>query len=277
MEDRPEKSSTPDSAMNAGRFRSNKPVERMIEVKNLHKRHGALEVLRGVTLSVAEGEVAVIVGPSGGGKSTFLRCLNALEPFDQGEVTVGEHRLAPGPHNHGSREKLRQVRRMVGFVFQQFNLFPHLTVLGNVTEAPLQVLGLSRELATDRAKRLLDRVGLGDKLHERPERLSGGQQQRVAIARALAMEPRVVLFDEPTSALDPRMTAEVLAVLGDLAQAGQTMVVVTHAMSFARRAATTVHVFEQGRVLESGPPAQIFENPREPATAAFLRQRDEAI
>ena len=245
----------------------------MIQVKNLHKRHAALEVLRGVTLSVAEGEVAVIVGPSGGGKSTFLRCLNALEPFDQGEITVGEHRLEPGLQNHGSREKLRHIRRMVGFVFQQFNLFPHLTVLGNVTEAPLQVLGLSREVATDRAKRLLDRVGLGDKLHERPERLSGGQQQRVAIARALAMEPRVVLFDEPTSALDPRMTAEVLAVLSDLAQAGQTMVVVTHAMSFARRAATTVHVFEHGRVLESGPPAQVFENPREPATAAFLREQ----
>jgi ABC-type polar amino acid transport system ATPase subunit len=263
--------------MNSGGLSSNKRVERMIEVKNLHKRHGALQVLRGVTLPVTEGEVAVIVGPSGGGKSTFLRCLNALEPFDQGEIKVGEYRLEPGSHDHGSREKLRQIRRMVGFVFQQFNLFPHLTVLGNVTEAPLQVLGLSREVAMDRAQRLLDRVGLGDKLHERPERLSGGQQQRVAIARALAMEPRVVLFDEPTSALDPRMTAEVLAVLSDLAQAGQTMVVVTHAMSFARRAATTVHVFEHGRVLESGPPAQIFENPREPATAEFLREREGAI
>jgi polar amino acid transport system ATP-binding protein len=249
----------------------------MIQVTNLHKRHGALEVLRGVTLSVAEREVAVIVGPSGGGKSTFLRCLNALEPFDQGEVRIGEHRLKPGPHPRGTHEQLRHIRRMVGFVFQQFNLFPHLTVLGNVTEAPLQVLGLSREVAADRAKRLLDRVGLGDKLHERPERLSGGQQQRVAIARALAMEPRVILFDEPTSALDPRMTAEVLAVLSDLAQAGQTMVVVTHAMSFARKAASTVHVFEHGRVLESGPPAQVFENPQEPATAEFLRERDGAV
>lgn len=246
----------------------------MIEVTDLHKRHGALEVLRGVTLSVAEGEVAVIVGPSGGGKSTFLRCLNALEPFDQGAIKVGEHCLQPGPHERAAPEKLRHIRRMVGFVFQQFHLFPHLTVLANVTEAPLQVLGLSREAARDRAKQLLDRVGLSDKLDERPERLSGGQQQRVAIARALAMEPRVILFDEPTSALDPRMTAEVLAVLSDLAQARQTMVVVTHAMSFARRAATTVHVFEHGRVLESGPPAQIFENAREAGTVAFLRERD---
>ncbi len=248
----------------------------MITVRDLHKRHQALHVLRGVTLTVAEGEVAVVVGPSGGGKSTFLRCLNALEPFDQGEVRVGEYRLDPGPQQRAAQDKLRQVRRMVGFVFQQFHLFPHLSVLGNVAEAPRQVLGLPREDATERAKRLLDRVGLKDKLHEWPARLSGGQQQRVAIARALAMEPRVILFDEPTSALDPRMTAEVLAVLGDLAQAGQTMIVVTHAMSFARRAATTVHVFEQGRVLESGPPEQVFDCPQEPATAAFLRERDDA-
>jgi polar amino acid transport system ATP-binding protein len=246
----------------------------MIEVQDLYKRHGHLEVLRGVSLSVAEGEVAVIVGPSGGGKSTFLRCLNGLEAFDSGEVKVGQHRLPAGPQHHAVQDTLRHVRRMVGFVFQQFNLFPHLTVQGNVIEAPVRVLGLSQDAAEDRAKGLLDRVGLADKLHERPERLSGGQQQRVAIARALAMEPRVILFDEPTSALDPRMTAEVLGVLGDLAAGGQTMIVVTHAMSFARRAATTVHVFEQGRVLESGPPGQIFESPREAATAAFLRESD---
>jgi len=244
----------------------------MIDVRDLHKRHGTLHVLRGVTLSVAEGEVAVIVGPSGGGKSTFLRCLNGLEPFDSGEVQVGSHRLRPGPQLRGDAEKLRQVRQIVGFVFQQFNLFGHLSVLGNVTEAPLRVLRLSRAVAEARATKLLDRVGLKDKLHERPDRLSGGQQQRVAIARALAMEPRVMLFDEPTSALDPRMTAEVLTVLGDLAKAGQTMVVVTHAMSFARRAATTVHVFQNGTALESGPPAQIFENPRQAATAEFLRE-----
>jgi ABC-type polar amino acid transport system ATPase subunit len=249
----------------------------MINVRELHKSHGRLKVLCGVTMSVAEGEVAVIVGPSGGGKSTLLRCLNGLEPFDAGEVQVGGHQLRPGAHQRGDRDNLRQVRRIVGFVFQQFNLFGHLSVLGNVTLAPMQVLGLPRDQAEDRATRLLDRVGLKDKLHERPDRLSGGQQQRVAIARALAMEPRVILFDEPTSALDPRMTAEVLAVLGDLAKAGQTMVVVTHAMSFARRAATTVHVFQNGTALESGPPQQIFANPQQAATAEFLREHDGGV
>jgi ABC-type polar amino acid transport system ATPase subunit len=247
----------------------------MIAVTNLHKRHGALAVLRGVTLDVNEGEVAVIVGPSGGGKSTFLRCINGLETFDEGEIRVGEHRLEPGDHDHRELEVLRQVRRQVGFVFQQFNLFPHLTVLGNVIEAPVQVLGMSRDAAVERGTQLLDRVGLRDKLHERPERLSGGQQQRVAIARALAMQPRAILFDEPTSALDPRMTAEVLSVLTDLASAGQTMVVVTHAMGFARRAASRVHVFHDGMVLESGPPDQIFEHPQQAATAAFLREREQ--
>jgi ABC-type polar amino acid transport system ATPase subunit len=246
----------------------------MIAVKNLHKRHGDHQVLRGITLDVNEGEVAVIVGPSGGGKSTLLRCINGLETFDDGEIHVGEHRLEPGDHDHRELEVLRQVRRQVGFVFQQFNLFPHLTVLGNVIEAPMQVLGLSQDAAAERGKQLLDRVGLSEKLHERPERLSGGQQQRVAIARALAMQPRAILFDEPTSALDPRMTAEVLSVLTDLAAAGQTMVVVTHAMGFARRAASRVHVFQDGMVLESGPPEQIFEHPQQSGTAAFLRERD---
>jgi ABC-type polar amino acid transport system ATPase subunit len=245
----------------------------MIETVDLCKRHGKLEVLRGISLAVAEGEVAVIVGPSGGGKSTFLRCLNGLEPFHAGEVRVGEHRLAPGEQNRQTLARLQLVRREVGMVFQQFNLFPHLSTLENVAEAPLRVLKLPRDEAIARAKTLLDRVGLADKLHERPERLSGGQQQRVAIARALAMQPRAILFDEPTSALDPRMTGEVLAVLADLAKTGQTMIVVTHAMNFARRAAHQVHVFEEGRVLESGPPQQIFENPREKGTAEFLREQ----
>ncbi len=245
----------------------------MIETIDLHKRHGKLEVLRGISLTVAEGEVAVIVGPSGGGKSTFLRCLNGLEPFHAGEVRIGENRLGPGEQSRQTLARLKLVRREVGMVFQQFNLFPHLTVLQNVIEAPRRVLGLSRDEAISRAKALLDRVGLADKINERPERLSGGQQQRVAIARALAMQPRAILFDEPTSALDPRMTAEVLAVLADLAKSGQTMIVVTHAMSFARRAAHTVYVFEEGRVLESGPPQQIFENPREKATAEFVREQ----
>ena len=247
-------------------------MQPMIETIDLHKRHGKLEVLRGISLSVAQGEVAAIVGPSGGGKSTFLRCLNGLEPFQAGEVRVGEHRLVPGDQDRTAAARLALVRREVGMVFQQFNLFPHLTVLQNVIEAPLRVLKLSHDEAIARGKALLDRVGLADKLNERPERLSGGQQQRVAIARALAMQPRAILFDEPTSALDPRMTAEVLAVLADLATTGQTMIVVTHAMSFARRAAHQVHVFQDGQVLESGPPQQIFDNPREKATAEFLHE-----
>ena len=246
----------------------------MIETRDLCKRHGQLEVLRGVSICVAEGEVAVIVGPSGGGKSTFLRCLNGLDTFEAGEVRVGEHQLTCGANARERAAQLQKVRRQVGMVFQQFNLFPHLSVLQNVIEAPLRVLRLSRDEAVSRAKTLLDRVGLADKLNERPDRLSGGQQQRVAIARALAMQPRAMLFDEPTSALDPRMTAEVLAVLADLAASGQTMVVVTHAMHFARRAAHQVHVFQDGLVLESGPPAQIFESPKQPATAEFLRQQD---
>jgi len=246
----------------------------MIETRDLCKRHGQLEVLRGVSLCVAEGEVAVIVGPSGGGKSTFLRCLNGLDTFEAGEVRVGEHQLTCGANARDRAAQLQMVRRQVGMVFQQFNLFPHLSVLQNVIEAPLRVLRLSRDEAVSRAKTLLDRVGLADKFNQRPDRLSGGQQQRVAIARALAMQPRAMLFDEPTSALDPRMTAEVLAVLADLAASGQTMVVVTHAMHFARRAAHQVHVFQNGLVLESGPPAQIFESPKQAATAEFLRQQD---
>ncbi len=243
-----------------------------IETIELQKRHGSLEVLRGVSVAVAEGEVAVIVGPSGGGKSTFLRCLNGLDVFQGGEVRVGEHRLGPGEQNSQTATTLRSIRREVGMVFQQFNLFPHMSVLENVIEAPIRVLKLPREEAVGRAKKLLDRVGLADKLNQRPDRLSGGQQQRVAIARALAMQPRAMLFDEPTSSLDPRMTGEVLAVLADLAADGQTMIVVTHAMNFARRAAHRVHVFQEGKVLESGPPAQIFEAPVHPATADFVRE-----
>ena len=170
----------------------------MIETRDLCKRHGGLEVLRGVSLAVAEGEVAVIVGPSGGGQSTFLRCLNGLDTFEAGEVRVGEHQLTPGANARERAAQLQKVRCQVGMVFQQFNLFPHLSVLQNVMEAPLRVLRLSRDEAESRAKTLLDRVGLADKLNQRPDRLSGGQQQRVAIARALAMQPRAMLFDEPT-------------------------------------------------------------------------------
>jgi polar amino acid transport system ATP-binding protein len=244
----------------------------MIDVHDLVKRHGALEVLRGVSVSVASGEVAVIIGPSGGGKSTFLRCLNGLEPFQGGCVTIDGLRFGVETPRDARETILRQVCRRVGMVFQGFNLFPHRTVLQNVTEAPVHVLGLRRDEAEERARRLLDRVGLSDKLSCMPRELSGGQQQRVAIARALAMEPRAILFDEPTSALDPRMTCEVLAVMTDLARDGLTMVVVTHAMRFARQVAHTVHVFGDGRVIESGPPRQIFEEPREEATRLLISE-----
>ena len=242
----------------------------MIETRNLSKNHGSLAVLRGVSLAVAEGETSAIVGPSGGGKSTFLRCLNGLETFHEGEVRVGDQTLLPGEHNGSSRAALLAVRRQLGMVFQQFNLFPHLSVLGNVIEAPTRVLGLDRDAAVDRAKSLLERVGLASKIDARPGQLSGGQQQRVAIARALAMQPKAMLFDEPTSALDPRMTGEVLDVMADLAREGQTMIVVTHAMHFARRVAHRVHVFHEGQVAESGTAEQIFESPRSEVTREFL-------
>jgi polar amino acid transport system ATP-binding protein len=244
----------------------------MIEVIDLVKRHGALEVLRGVTLSVAPGEVAAIIGPSGGGKSTFLRCLNGLERFQGGTVSIDGLELDAWAPGAARARTLQQICRRVGMVFQGFNLFPHRTVLQNVVEAPIHVLGLSPAIAEERACRLLDRVGLLDRLHAMPRQLSGGQQQRVAIARALAMEPRAILFDEPTSALDPRMTAEVLSVMTDLAHDGLTMVVVTHAMRFARQVAHTVHVFGEGRVIESGPPGQIFEDPHQEATRLLLSE-----
>ena len=244
----------------------------MIAVRNLVKWHGSIEVLRGIDLDVQRGEVAAIIGPSGGGKSTFLRCLNGLERFQDGTIAIGEVCLTHQTSDRDREAALRAIRRRVGMVFQAFNLFPHRSVLQNVTEAPIHVLGLSRAAAEARAVALLERVGLRDKLACWPRQLSGGQQQRVAIARALAMEPEVILFDEPTSALDPRMTAEVLAVMTDLARDGQTMLVVTHAMSFARLVAHSVHVFGDGQVIESGPPSQIFEAPLQEATRCFLSE-----
>jgi polar amino acid transport system ATP-binding protein len=244
----------------------------MIEVRGLVKFHGALEVLRGIDLSVGRGEVAAIIGPSGGGKSTFLRCLNGLERFQGGTVRIDEITLGCADDEAARRARLRAIRLRVGMVFQQFNLFPHRCVLDNVTEAPIYVLGLGRDEAEARAIGLLERVGLGDKLRAMPRQLSGGQQQRVAIARALAMRPEAILFDEPTSALDPRMTAEVLGTMTDLARDGQTMIVVTHAMGFARQVAHAVHVFGGGRVIESGPPAQVFDSPHEEATRLFLSE-----
>ena len=244
----------------------------MIEACDLVKGYGSLAILKGVSLRVERGEVAAIVGPSGGGKSTLLRCLNGLERFEAGAVRVDGLCLTAAMSERQREAALRQVRRRLGMVFQGFNLFPHRTALENVTEGPIHVLGLGRACAEARARALLDRVGLADRLHNYPHQLSGGQQQRVAIARALAMEPAAVLFDEPTSALDPRMTAEVLAVMADLARDGLTMVVVTHAMAFARQVAHRVHVVDAGRVIESGAPDQVLDSPREEATRHFLSQ-----
>ncbi|MDX2036218.1 MAG: amino acid ABC transporter ATP-binding protein [Isosphaeraceae bacterium] len=244
----------------------------MIEVTGLVKRHGPIEVLRGASLDVRRGEVAAIIGPSGSGKSTFLRCLNGLERFEAGTVRVDGLDLHAQLDGRDRSARLLAVRRRLGMVFQSFNLFPNRTVLENVIEAPIQVLGRPRDEAVETAKQLLDRVGMSHRLDARPQRLSGGQQQRVAIARALAMEPRAMLFDEPTSALDPRMTGEVLAVMTDLAREGLTMVVVTHAMRFARQVATTVHVFSGGLVVESGPPDSVFECPTQEATRSLLAE-----
>jgi ABC-type polar amino acid transport system ATPase subunit len=242
----------------------------LIEVHHLVKHHGDLCVLTGVSLSVKRGEVAAIIGPSGGGKSTLLRCINGLESFQGGRIEVDSLRLEAGAGH--ARETLRQLRRRVGMVFQQFHLFPHMTVLDNVLSGPLYVLGQRRAEAEPEARRLLERVGLGDKLTARPEQLSGGQQQRVAIARALAVRPEAILFDEPTSALDPRMAGEVLSVIADLAKCGQTMLVVTHALSFARQVAHTVHVMDVGRIAESGPPAQIFDAAEQGVTRRFVAE-----
>ena len=244
----------------------------MITVSDLHKRFGTAEVLRGVSLNVQRGDVCVLLGPSGGGKTTLLRTINGLETFDSGSVQVVGITLGPQANEARDAGLLQQVRRRVGMVFQQFNLFPHRTVLQNVIEAPVFVLRKPCDEAIVQARLLLDRVGLADKLHAMPASLSGGQQQRVAIARALAMEPEAILFDEPTSSLDPRMTAEVISVITDLARSGQTMIVVTHAMGFARNVAHTVHVMHAGRVAESGPPGQIFEDPQEEVTRVFLAE-----
>ncbi len=233
----------------------------MISVRSLSKRHGTRMVLENVTAEVAKGETIAIVGPSGGGKSTLLRCLNYLESFDGGEIEVAGITLRPGM---GSREAstLRQLRTRVGMVFQQFNLFPHLSVLDNITLAPRVVRAKPSADAVRHARELLDRVGLGDRGASFPHELSGGQQQRVAIARALAQEPAVMLFDEPTSALDPEMRDEVMGVVKDLATGGMTMLVVTHEMQFATDIATRVWVIEGGTIAEDGPPAQVVDAPR---------------
>ncbi len=263
--------------MNALAAENHRPSDaRALVAHDVVHRLGDHEVLSGVTLEVRRGEVAALVGPSGSGKTTFLRCLNGLETFEAGEIQLAGITLRGGLPPAERRPLVAQLRRRVGMVFQQFNLFPHRTALGNVIEAPLHVLGYPREQAVAEAKTLLARVGLGDKLRHMPDMLSGGQQQRVAIARALAMKPEVMLFDEPTSALDPRMAAEVEAVIADLAADGQTMIVVTHSLRLARRAAETVHVFDAGRILESGPSEQVFDHPRNEVTRQFVEQASDA-
>ena len=239
-------------------------MDAAIRVEALGKRFGALEVLRDVSCAVAEGEVVCIIGPSGSGKSTLLRCMNGLEEATSGRVLV--HGVPV--HDHGT--DLDVVRRDVGMVFQRFNLFPHKTVLENLTLAPRLLRGLSVPAARARAEALLDKVGVLDKRDAWPNQLSGGQQQRVAIARALAMQPRIMLFDEPTSSLDPEMVGEVLAVMQQLADDGMTMVVVTHEMGFARRVAHRVLFLDQGQLVEQGPPDQLFGAPREERTQKFL-------
>ena len=243
----------------------------MITVTNLVKRYAGNEVLSGISLEVKKGDVAAIIGPSGGGKSTFLRCINALESFQGGEVRVGDLALGPGMNSRDHGRHLQQVRKRVGFVFQSFNLFPHMSVLENLIEAPVHVNGESRDEAISRGEQLLERVGIRAKRDAFPRDLSGGQQQRVAIARTLMMQPEAVLFDEPTSALDPVMAGEVLAVMADLARGGQTMIVVTHQMDFARDVSDHVYVFAEGKVVEYGPPKDVFSDPRHAITKAFLK------
>ncbi|MEZ6061708.1 MAG: amino acid ABC transporter ATP-binding protein [Planctomycetaceae bacterium] len=243
----------------------------MIELTGIVKRYQQHEVLRGVSLKVADGEVCVLLGPSGGGKSTLLRTINGLETFDSGTIRVGDVVL-PAEAGPAREAALVRIRQRVGMVFQQFNLFPHRTVLQNVTEAPIHVLRQPVDTAVATARRLLDRVGMLDKQDARPGSLSGGQQQRVAIARTLAMNPQAILFDEPTSALDPRTTAEIISVMTDLAKTGQRMIVVTHAMSFARTVAHQIHILHAGMIAESGPPRQIFECPQTEITRSFLSE-----
>ncbi|MGY0692002.1 amino acid ABC transporter ATP-binding protein [Virgibacillus sp. FSP13] len=238
----------------------------MIEVNDLHKKFGDLEVLKGINCQIELKEVVCVIGPSGSGKSTFLRCLNMLEEITSGDVVVdGEHLTDP-------RTDINEIRTEVGMVFQQFNLFPHRSVIENIMLAPQKVRKISNMEAKDRAQGLLEKVGLSDKADMYPNQLSGGQQQRVAIARALAMEPKVMLFDEPTSALDPELVGEVLEVMKQLANEGMTMVVVTHEMGFAREVGDRVLFMDEGVIVEEGNPEQIFTNPKSDRTKGFLNK-----
>ena len=242
----------------------------IVEVKGLGKSFGAHQVLRDIDLSVEPSQVVVIIGPSGSGKSTFLRCLNGLEVAEQGTIRICGHPLVEDGRMIDD-VRLNQVRTDVGMVFQAFNLFPHLTALENITLAPRSLGRLTHRQADQEAKALLDKVGLAEKAHAYPGTLSGGQKQRVAIARALAMHPQVMMFDEATSALDPELVGEVLQVIKTLAADGMTMLIVTHEMGFAREVADSVVVMDQGGIVEQGPPAQIFSDPREARTRSFLQ------
>ena len=252
----------------------------LVHAVNVTKAFHGTEVLKGIDMDVRRGEVVVLLGPSGSGKTTFLRCINQLETIDGGRIWVDGDLMGyedrDGTLHRLTDKRIAAQRRDIGMCFQRFNLFPHMTVLENVVEAPVQVKGTPRKEAQAAALELLEQVGLGDKPSAYPAQLSGGQQQRVAIARALAMDPKLMLFDEPTSALDPEMTAEVLAVMTDLARDGQTMLVATHALSFARRAASEIHVMCDGTIVESGPPERVLDDPRDQRTRAFLsRMRQE--
>ena len=246
----------------------------MVKAEAVHKSFGRLEVLRGIDLEVQPKEVMCMIGPSGSGKSTFLRCINHLEKIDAGRLSVDGELV--GYREHGDKlyelrdSEVCQKRSEIGMVFQRFNLFPHMTALDNVIEAPMRVKRESRAVASERAHKLLERVGLADKVNVYPNHLSGGQQQRVAIARALAMQPKLMLFDEPTSALDPELVGEVLDVMRGLAQDGMTMVVVTHEMGFAREVGDTLAFMDAGAVIERGRPRDVLSNPQEERTRSFL-------
>jgi polar amino acid transport system ATP-binding protein len=247
----------------------------LLSLRGVCKSFGALRVLEGIDLDVASSEVVCLIGASGSGKSTLLRCVNFLEPYDAGEVRIGGAlvgwRDAPGLRRPAPARQLRELRRGIGMVFQQFNLWPHMTALGNVAEALVQVRGLPYRQAADRARDMLARVGLKDKEASYPTSLSGGQQQRVAIARSLAMEPTLMLFDEPTSALDPELVGEVLAVMRDLAAGGMTMLVATHEMGFAAHAASRIAFLDAGRIAALGPPRAVLHHPDEPRLQRFLQ------
>jgi ABC-type polar amino acid transport system ATPase subunit len=245
-------------------------TEPIIKVRGLHKYFGPLHVIKGVDLDVSVGEVVVIIGPSGGGKSTFLRCLNFLEEPSAGIIEVAGVEIEARESGREQRKHMQEIRKKAGMVFQQFNLFPHMTALGNIIEAPVTVKGLSKAEAIAKAEELLEWVGLSEKRDEYPSRLSGGQQQRVAIARALCMEPQIMLFDEPTSALDPELIGEVVEVMERLADEGMTMVVVTHEIHFARDVSDRVILMADGVWAEMAPPEELFTNPREERTRQFL-------